>query len=172
MKKAKVISVSLLFVMLLMSNVTMGQYNSQYATMIRELNGKMANAMLRGNSEFSLSLYTDDAISMPSYSPLADGIAAIRSASAAMAEQGMKYNSFDMTTLKLIPAGDLVLEVGTYKLSFTKQGEEKSMDDHGKYLTVWEKQKDGTLKIKIETWNSDVNPMSMEKTMGENVKEK
>jgi ketosteroid isomerase-like protein len=35
------------------------------------------------------------------------------------------------------------------------------MDDHGKYLTIWEKQKDGSLKIKIETWNSDVDPTSM-----------
>ena len=40
-------------------------------------------------------------------------------------------------------------------------GMEKPMDDHGKYLTIWEKQKDGSLKTKIEIWNSDVNPMSM-----------
>jgi len=40
---------------------------------------------------------------------------------------------------------------------------DKPMDDYGKYLTVWEKQKDGSLKIKIETWNSDVDPMSMMK---------
>jgi hypothetical protein len=32
------------------------------------------------------------------------------------------------------------------------------MEDHGKYVTVWEKQKGGALKIKVETWNSDINP--------------
>jgi ketosteroid isomerase-like protein len=172
MKKAGVFSVCLVFVMFLMTNVAMGQYNSQYASMIREINGKLVNAMLRGNSEFSLSLYTDDAISMPSYSPIEDGIAAIRSARNSMEEQGVKYTAFDMTTLRLIPAGDLICEVGTYKLSLTKPGAEKPMDDHGKYLTVWEKQKDGSLKIKIETWNSDVNPMSMEKTVAQEVKDK
>jgi hypothetical protein len=43
-------------------------------------------------------------------------------------------------------------------------GMDKPMDDHGKYLTVWEKQKDGSLKVKIEIWNSDVDQMSMMKT--------
>jgi hypothetical protein len=43
-------------------------------------------------------------------------------------------------------------------------GMEKPMDDRGKYLTIWEKQKDGSLKVKIETWNSDINPMSMMKS--------
>jgi ketosteroid isomerase-like protein len=33
------------------------------------------------------------------------------------------------------------------------------MEDTGKYLTLWEKQADGSLKIKVETWNTDKNPM-------------
>ena len=32
--------------------------------------------------------------------------------------------------------------------------------EEGKYLTVWEKQADGSLKVKLETWNSDTNPMA------------
>ena len=30
--------------------------------------------------------------------------------------------------------------------------------DNGKYVTVYEIQKDGSLKVKIETWNTDTNP--------------
>jgi ketosteroid isomerase-like protein len=37
-------------------------------------------------------------------------------------------------------------------------GNDKPMNDAGKYVTIWEKQKDGSLKIKIETWNTDSNP--------------
>ena len=44
---------------------------------------------------------------------------------------------------------------------------DKPMEDHGKYLTIWEKQKDGSLKVKVETWNSDVDPMSMMNQMGQ-----
>jgi hypothetical protein len=25
-------------------------------------------------------------------------------------------------------------------------------------MTIWEKQNDGSLKIKVETWNTDTNP--------------
>jgi hypothetical protein len=30
--------------------------------------------------------------------------------------------------------------------------------DNGKYITIWEMQKDGSIKIKVETWNTDHNP--------------
>jgi len=44
-------------------------------------------------------------------------------------------------------------------------GMDKPMDDQGKYLTIWEKQKDGSMKVKVETWNSDADPMTMMKSM-------
>jgi ketosteroid isomerase-like protein len=33
-----------------------------------------------------------------------------------------------------------------------------NINDNGKYMTVWEKQSDGSWKVKAETWNSDNNP--------------
>ena len=36
----------------------------------------------------------------------------------------------------------------------------KEINDHGKYLIVWQKQTDGSWKIKVDTFNSDVDPMS------------
>ncbi|HEY3389647.1 MAG TPA: DUF4440 domain-containing protein, partial [Prolixibacteraceae bacterium] len=121
---------------------------------------EMVKYMLEGNTEKNLSMYTSDAISMPSYEPMHDGIAAIRKASEEMVKSGWKCNSFEPTTLKVIPTGNLITEIGTYKINMSMPGMDKPMEDQGKYLTIWEKQKDGTLKVKIETWNSDVNPMS------------
>jgi len=106
-------------------------------------------------------MYTPDAISLPSYEPMHEGIAAIRKASEEMAKSGWKCNSFETTTLKIIPNGNLITEVGTYKINMSMTGMDKPMEDMGKYLTIWEKQKDGSLKVKVETWNSDNNPMSM-----------
>jgi ketosteroid isomerase-like protein len=117
--------------------------------------------MLEGNNEKLLSLYTDDAISMPSYQPIHDGIAAIRKANDEMAKTGVKYNSFVPVTLKVIANGNLITEIGTYKISMSIPKMDKPIDDNGKYLTIWEKQKDGSLKVKVEIWNSDVNPMGM-----------
>ena len=164
MKKLNLKSVLFLFVALLTTSMIYAQSSPDYKSKIEALNKQMADNMIAGASEKSLSLYTDDAISLPSYEPIHDGIAAIRKANEDMAKSGWKCLSFELSTLKVIPGGSLVTEIGTYKMSGSMPGMDKPIDDHGKYVTIWEKQKDGSLKIKVETWNSDVDPMSMMKT--------
>lgn len=167
MKRKIVLLTGSLFVVLLMANVAFSQTSAEYKTKIEKINKEMAKNMLEGNTEKILELYTDDAISLPSYEPMHDGIAAIRKASEEMAKTGWKCSSFETTTLKVMPNGNLITEIGTYKIKMTMPGMDKPMDDHGKYLTIWEKQTDGSLKMKIETWNSDVDPMSMMHKMDE-----
>jgi ketosteroid isomerase-like protein len=167
MKRTIMLTTSLFFVMLIMKSTGFSQTSSEYKTKIQALASEMAKWMVDGNLEKGLAMYTDDAISMPSYQPMQEGIAAIRSATATMASSGMKYNTFELTTLKVIPNGNLIHEIGTYKINTSMPGMDKPIDDHGKYLTVWEKQKDGSLKVKIEIWNSNVDPMAMMNQMGQ-----
>lgn len=135
------------------------QSAKDYQLKIENLNKEMVKYMLEGNLEKSLSLYTTDAISLPSYEPLHDGIAAIRKASEEMAKLNYKVTLFEPTTLKVIPDGKLITEIGTYKFKMTMPGMDQPVEDHGKYVTIWEKQADGSLKVKVEIWNSDINPM-------------
>jgi uncharacterized protein (TIGR02246 family) len=160
MKRVNVKSASMLFIILFMASVAYSQSPSEYKTKIEALNKEMAKNMVAGNTEKLVSLYTADAISLPSYEPIHDGLPAIRKASEDMLKTGVKFTSFVPVTLKVFVNGNMITEVGTYKISVTMPGMDKPMEDHGKYLTIWEKQKDGSLKIKIETWNSDVDPMS------------
>jgi ketosteroid isomerase-like protein len=159
--KRTVISVLTMVVLLLMANIAFSQSGADYKAKIEALNKEMTKNMLAGDREKLLGLYTDDAVSMPSYHPMEDGIAAIRKASDEMAQSGVKYTSFLPVTLKVIPSGNLITEIGTYKVTLTVPNTDKPIEDHGKYVTIWEKQKDGSLKVKVETWNSDVDPMSM-----------
>jgi ketosteroid isomerase-like protein len=152
-------SAAFMFVIMFAASVAFSQSSAEYKTKIESMNKEMAKNMLSGNSAKNLSLYTDDAISMPANEPMADGLPAIKKSNEEMMNSGMKVTAFEPTTLKVMVNGNQVTEIGTYKFSMTMPGTDKPMDDHGKYLTVWEKQKDGSLKIKIETWNSDVNPM-------------
>ena len=161
MKQKTLLSSCLLFVIVFSASVVFSQTPAEYKAKIEMLNKEMVKNMLEGNSEKSLSLYTNDAISLPSYEPIRDGIAAIRKATDEMVKTGWKCNSFETNTLKVMVNGNMITEIGLYKINMSMPGMDKPMDDHGKYLTIWEKQKDGSLKIKIETWNSDVNPMSM-----------
>ncbi len=159
MKTIYLKSVAFMFVMMFAASVAYSQSSAEYKTKIESINKEMAKNTLSGNSAKNLSLYTDDAISLPANEPMADGLPAIRKSNEEMMKSGVKVTAFELTTYKLMVNGNQVTEIGTYKISMTMPGTDKPIDDHGKYLTVWEKQKDGSLKIKIETWNSDVNPM-------------
>ena len=43
----------------------------------------------------------------------------------------------------------------------TMPGMTETIRDTGKYMTVYVRDADGALKIKVETWNTDMNPMEM-----------
>lgn len=161
MKRVEFRSVAMLLVFMLATSIAFSQSSFELRAKIESLNREMAKNMITGNSEKSLSLYTSDAISMPNGEPLLRGIDAIRKSSSDMQMKGVKYNSFEPKTLDVLVNGNIITEVGTYTINLSIPGSAKPIEDHGKYLTLWEKQKDGSLKIKIETWNSDVNPMEM-----------
>jgi ketosteroid isomerase-like protein len=52
-------------------------------------------------------------------------------------------------------AGDIAVETGHYEMTLTpKQG--KAVNDKGKYVSVWQKQGDGSWKIIRDISNSDL----------------
>jgi ketosteroid isomerase-like protein len=170
MKRISVKTACLVLFVLFMQSFAIAQGNDALKPKIDNLNKELSTAMLQGNSEKMLEMYTEDAISMPSYRPMEVGLAEIKRASMEEKKSGWKTTAFELNNQKIITSGNLVTDIGTYKITMTGPGMEKPMDDHGKYLTIYEKQKDGSLKIKVETWNTDVDPMSMMKTETSNNK--
>lgn len=160
MKRMTYIRTGVLLIALLGTTAVFSQQaSSAYQAQIDQLNREMAQNMIQGNFVKNLDLYTPDAISLPSYEPMREGINAIRKSAEDMSGSGMKVSSFEQKTTKLLPEGNTVTEIGTYKMTLTVPGSDQPIEDHGKYLTIWEKQSDNSLKIKVETWNSDINPM-------------
>jgi uncharacterized protein (TIGR02246 family) len=160
MKKTSLTSVCLLAAFLFAVNNAGAQTKDELKAKIEKLNKEMGDAMVSGNSEKSLSFYTKDAISMPNFEPMSEGIEAIKKANDEMMKKGSKVTSFEATTLEVKTYGNIITEIGKYKISMTMAGKTDPMQDMGKYLTIWEKQKDGSLKIKVEIWNTDNNPMA------------
>jgi ketosteroid isomerase-like protein len=87
-----------------------------------------------------------------------NGIDAVRKSNEEMKKSGWKVVDFKTKTHSVVSCGDMVTEIGTFDIAFSMEGQEKPMKDAGKYITIWEKQKDMSWKIKIETWNTDMNP--------------
>jgi uncharacterized protein (TIGR02246 family) len=136
------------------------QTNDEVRDKIVKINQQMAKAMVEGNGQATLGFYTKDAVSLPNYGEMVKGIDAIKKSNDEMMSSGMKVNSMEFNTVMVNTYGNVVSEIGTYKMNATMPGMASPMEDTGKYLTLWEKQPDGSLKIKVETWNTDKNPMA------------
>jgi uncharacterized protein (TIGR02246 family) len=149
-----------LIMVALFSISAVSQSNDELKDKIVKINQQMAKAMMEGNAQATLGFYTKDAVSLPNYGEMVKGIDAIKKSNDEMVSSGMKVNSMEFNTVMVNTYGNIVSEIGTYKMNATMPGMASPMEDAGKYLTLWEKQPDGSLKIKVETWNTDKNPMA------------
>lgn len=132
------------------------QTAEEWMPVIKELNQEIGEALIDGNIEKSMSFYTKDAISMPNNGNIIEGRDAIKKSNLELLKSGSKVHSFDTQTLHLIMCNDLIIEIGKFRIRFSIPGIQEVKEYSGKYLNIWEKVSDRKLKIKLETWNSDV----------------
>jgi uncharacterized protein (TIGR02246 family) len=125
---------------------------------IEEVLNQYAVALNTGDLELWLSLHADDVVKMPPNAPAIFGQDALR----AKMEPAFDNFTFEMA---LYPeqaqvSGDLGFARGNYTVSMTpKAGGETiiTMPD-GKYSTICKRQADGSWKIYIDCYNSNVPP--------------
>ncbi len=152
------------FAFLFIASLTYTQDMDELKKKVQETNNMYAEKMVSGDVDELWPLYTDDVIAMPSYEPMLKGIDANKKSWEGMKQSGVKMTAFKTTVTDLMKYGDLVVDIGTYEITMSIPGMDQPWDDHGKYLTLWEMQDDGSMKIKVETRNTDVNPwMEMQK---------
>ena len=128
---------------------------------IQQMNDEMTKATLAGDNNALLTYYANDAIVLPSYSPLQNGIDAIKAAMDMDTKSSNKFTEFNITATDVFQNGNWVYEIGKYTMTMEIKGMEKPYKDEGKFLTLFEKQEDGSLKIKADMWNTDTNPWAM-----------
>ena len=126
---------------------------------VEDFNARSAKDMVAGTWDSTMANYTDDAYSMPNFMPMSKGKQAIKEMYGKMMGMGMKITKAEFKTLDVLVAGDQVVEVGSYSMSMTGP-QAGDMNEAGKYVTVFQRSNDGTLKVRVETWNSDTPPAS------------
>lgn len=158
---------AILLALIFTASLVNAQDTAELMKKIQAMNDEAAKMMVSNDETGMWANYSDDVISMPSYEPMLKGLDACKQSYKKMNESGMKMTAFKSVVTDIIDAGNYVIDIGTYKISMSIPGMDMPWDDHGKYMTIWEKQDDGSLKIKVETWNTDVNPwMEMQKMGG------
>jgi uncharacterized protein (TIGR02246 family) len=146
-----------LFGLVLFSCAPPKQDVTQVRKTIEEMSQKAAKEMVAGTMDTTLASYTDDAVSLPNFSPMLKGKKAIREYSENMMKAGLKFTKVNFTTIDVQVSGNMAFEIGSYTMTL-EVPPMGAMSDEGKYLTVYEQGKDGKWRIKAETWNTNKEP--------------
>ena len=122
------------------------------AAAIRQADLNFVANSLAGDWDALVAGYTEDAVVMPPNQEVVIGRSAIRDLFSVLT-----INDFTLETVEMDGRGDLVFARGDYSWTVAV-GEGEPVADHGKWLTIWRKQADGTWLLSQDIWNSDQAP--------------
>ncbi len=121
---------------------------------LRDLDAQWSAAAGAKDLDKTVSFYSDDAIVMPPNASAARTKEAIRKLWQDLIASPGFVISWKATKIELAKSGDLACLSGTYEFAMN-DASGKPVNDHGKYVEVWEKQADGKWKCGTDIWNSD-----------------
>jgi len=122
------------------------------ADTLRQLEAEFMQATAERGSQGYLSYYAEDAVEVPNGVGLIQGKANIAKT---MGFLDVKDNHLTWTPVgaDISSSGDLGYTYGTYEFR-SKDKDGKPTVEHGKYTSIWKKQKDGSWKVALDMGNS------------------
>jgi ketosteroid isomerase-like protein len=129
---------------------------SAKAKEIRALEASMMAAAAEKGADGYMSFYAEDAVELPNGSPMLLGKASIGKT---MSFLNDRNNSLTWTPVHIdvSESGDLAYTFGNFEFrAIGKDG--KPSIEHGKYTTIWKKQKHGRWKVVLDMGNSSPEP--------------
>ncbi len=129
---------------------------------LRDLDAEWSAAAGAKDLDKTVSYYSNDAIVMPPNASSATTKEAIRNVWKDLLAGPGLVMSWKTTKVEVATSGDLACLSGTYELTMN-DASGKPVNDHGKYVEVWEKQSDGKWKCGTDIWNSDLPTTPSEK---------
>ena len=122
---------------------------------LRDLDAQWSAAAGAKDLDKTVSNYSNDAIVMPPNAAIATTKEAIRKVWQDLLVSPGLAISWKATKVEVAKSGDIGFVSGTYELTMN-DASGKPVNDHGKYVEVWEKQADGNWKCGADIWNSDL----------------
>ncbi len=109
-----------------------------------------------------LSFWTDDASLLPPNRPIVMGREAIRTHVSQVWADPNFTESWEPTKVEAARAGDLAYSVGSWDFTIS-DADGKPVGGRGKYVAIWQKQRDGSWKAVVVIVNSDQPAAAVEK---------
>jgi ketosteroid isomerase-like protein len=120
---------------------------------IDNANRMFGEGIRKGEATAVGALYTEDALLMPPNFEMIRGRSSTQDFWGGAIKMGVK--DAVLTTVELTDLGNMVHEVGNYALKIQPEGQ-AAFEDKGKYLVLWKKMPDGSLKLHRDIWNSSL----------------
>jgi ketosteroid isomerase-like protein len=122
------------------------------ADTLRQLEGEFMKAAAERGSTGYMSYYADDSVELPNGGPIIEGKISIAKG---MGFLDQKDNRLTWTPVgaDISASGELGYTFGTYEFQ-SKDKDGKPAVDHGKYTSIWKKQKDGSWKVVLDMGNA------------------
>jgi ketosteroid isomerase-like protein len=129
---------------------------------VERLTAKFAKAVTEREFAALGPIYEDGARFLPPGGPMVVGPKAIEASIKKMAERGIK--TLQLQAVDVIEGSDFIIEIGHTTVTIQPPGlmslvlllvGKRILTKHGKSIVVWRRQKDGSLKIVADTFNSD-----------------
>ena len=121
-------------------------------SIIIDNNSKCVEYYNNGEAKGIASLHTLDAVVIPPKSDFLVGRDKIEEMYKAEIEMG--NGTLGLQTKEVVQEGLYAYETGLYDIKMTIEGEE--VNDYGKYIVVWEKQKNEDWLCKKDIWNTSL----------------
>jgi ketosteroid isomerase-like protein len=137
---------------LVVASVALAADMDANAKALAKLDDDWSNAAVARDVEKVASFYAEDAVAYPPNEPAAVGKAAAKKVWATYFSDPTFNISWKTRHAEV--TGDIGYTAGTYEDSL-KGPDGKTVNEKGKYLCVWRKQKDGSWKAIHDIWNAD-----------------
>lgn len=140
------------------SYFTLFAQEAEVKEVLESIGDELTRAVLSGDYETIMSHMTDDVIVFPIFDAPIKGKRAYREAVKKLKERGVKYQSMSGSSTEMWECGDMVYDIGTFGMSLITKDSPKPAAYYGSYFHVWQKQSDGSYKLKYMMSNLDFNP--------------
>jgi uncharacterized protein (TIGR02246 family) len=129
--------------------------DSKIEQAVRDQDAKWSNAAESRDVDKLVSFYAADAVVLPAHAAIATTKDSIRQIFQRLLSIHDVALSWKPTNVIVAGSGDLAYSTGTYEMNAPDESG-KSTTDHGKYVAVWKKQADGSWKVAVDIWNTDL----------------
>lgn len=126
---------------------------AQVRQAIEKANAKFGEAVRKGDGAAIAALYAEDAKLLPPNSEMIQGKDGIKAFWTGGLQMGIK--DAVLKTVEVLGMRDVVYEIGKYDLTIKPEGQ-GTIKDIGKYLVIWKRSADGTWKLLVDIWNTNI----------------